>query len=153
MSNSTIIGVSLSSFVPHLDDLSSLTITSLIHLNPYFTQLPDYYLDPDTPWIKKPCALSLPTRQKNGQVFGLTFKASTVQFCPTLPPRTQQQVSLFQLSWFPHKLQSTSYVFLPSYHCFPSWCHQALINLSRGKAISAGMGPVSQELRQIQKQG
>lgn len=47
-----------------LGDLSKLTTTSVIHLNPSFTWLSDYYLDPATAWIKMPCDLSLPVRQK-----------------------------------------------------------------------------------------
>ena len=101
--------------MPHFSDC--LATTGLTHLNPSFTQMPNYCLDPAIPWMEMSCDLSLPTRQK--KVKYLTDFQSFSHPGLTNPTfQYSQQVCLYQLAWFLRKHLSTSCLFLSLHHSF-----------------------------------
>lgn len=92
------------------------------------------------------------SKTKESQVVGATFKASAVQHWPTWPREKHRQVCLLPRGWCPRRRLSTVSLFLLSYHCFPILGPSSAYSPEQGRVISTGMGPASQEPRQIQKQ-
>lgn len=144
-SSSVIHAVFLSLSIPCSDNLSSVTTVSLIPLDPPFPCLPDSYSDPTMPWIIMPCGMSLCTRQR---------KSSEADFesfnSPILTNLIAQHMpaSMSISAWLVSS-QVLACLFLTSY---PLWSHRMIIHPSKGKVLSTGMDPASQELRPIQKQ-
>lgn len=129
---------------------------SLIHLKPSSPWLPDEYLDPALPWIKIPCDLSLPIRQEKVNCLAFLSKHKQFNYDQSyLPVHTSKYLFFFSPVWFPHRYLSTSCLFELTVQTvslnsqFSNLSHQVLIHLSKGKFISTGMSPISQELRWI----
>lgn len=69
-------------------------------MNQSYTCLPDYYLDPTSPWIKMPCDLSWPTRLKKVKYLAWLSKLHSLILANIISPNHSIYVCLFHLGWF-----------------------------------------------------